>query len=338
VAGALASPLAAALADHAEQPWREAALVLDADEHALTAAVVVARDGWAQLADVRFAPQLGRQAWKARLLAAAADRCIRQSRRDPRDSAPAEQALYEQLDAALEAARDGRVAELVIETPHWYQNLLLRPEELVTVCAPVVRQAREMVAALLSELDVGAVLLTASAARLPGLPAALEARSRKGSGRGEVRVLAADAPARGAHGLAAAACRGEVPAGHLEAAPLPPPLPADAGPARVQFEGRDYVLRGRPVLIGHDPGCDLVFDKAVYPMVAARHADVLYDGQAYLLRDRGSRALWVNGRPVVQRLPLHPGDWIRVGCSGPVLRFLGRPIVLAGRSRSAVGD
>jgi hypothetical protein len=348
VAGAVASPLAAALAAHAEQPWREAALVLDADEHALTAAVVVAQEGWARAAHVRSLPQLGRQVWKERLLAAVADRCIRQSRRDPRDSAQAEQALYEQLVSAVEAARDGRVAELVIETPHWYQNVLLRPEELAAFCAPLVRQALDVLAALRSETGLrgglGPVLVTASAARMPGLLAALEDRPRGASGppgaggpdRSMVQVLSAEAPARAAHALAAAACRGEVPAGHLEAAPLPPPRPADAGPARLHFRGQDHVLRGRPFLLGHHPTCDLVFDSARYPVVAARHCEVAYEGRTYVIRDWGSQAVWVNGRPVVQQLPLQPGDWIRLGCSGPVLRFMGRPIALAGSPRPAV--
>jgi pSer/pThr/pTyr-binding forkhead associated (FHA) protein len=152
-----------------------------------------------------------------------------------------------------------------------------------------------------------------------------------------VQVLPAEAPARAAHGLAAAACRGDVPAGPLEAAPLPPPQPVDAGPARLHFHGHEHVLRGRPFLLGHHPTCDLVLDAALYPAVAARHCEVVYEGRAYVLRDRGSQAVWVNGRPVVQQLPLHPGDWIRLGIDGPLLRFMGQPIALAGNPRTAVG-
>src|SRR5437763_733306 len=79
----------------------------------------------------RSLPRLNLQAWKTRLLDAVADRCVRHSRRDPRDSAPSEQMLYEQLDGALDACRQGRSVELVIEAAHWYQNVILGPEEAV---------------------------------------------------------------------------------------------------------------------------------------------------------------------------------------------------------------
>src|SRR5436305_841609 len=80
---------AAALAGHADQPWSNLALVVDVDDHALTWGAVAAEEGWARLVDFRAAPQLGLRAWKDRLLDAIADRCVRQSRRDPRDSAVA---------------------------------------------------------------------------------------------------------------------------------------------------------------------------------------------------------------------------------------------------------
>jgi pSer/pThr/pTyr-binding forkhead associated (FHA) protein len=345
VAGALLAPLAGALAAHTEQPAIGPVLVVDADGYALTATIVVPEDGWARLAEIRYAPHLGWQAWKECLLTAVADRCVRQSRRDPRDSALAEQALYDQLDATVEAARVGRLAELVVETPTWYQNLILRPDEVTGFCAPLLRQTLEVLAAVRSAAGSVAAaapaLLTASAARLPGLAAALDDRSQGVEGslddasqRRGVQVLPVEALARAAHEVAAAFCRGEVPAGALDAVPLPPPQPVDAGPARLHFHGHDYVLRGRPFLLGHHPTCDLVFNAERYPAVAARHCEILYRDRSYVLRDRG-QAAWVNGRPVVGEAPLRPGDWVRLGPDGPLLRFLGRPIALADDPRSA---
>ena len=49
--------------------------------------------------------------------------------------------VTEQLDDALEAARQGRIVELFIQTTNWYQNLLARPEEMVTFCQRLVSQA-----------------------------------------------------------------------------------------------------------------------------------------------------------------------------------------------------
>ena len=64
--------------------------------------------------------------------------------------------------------------------------------------------------------------------------------------------------------------RGELARGAVDVAPLPPPLPADAGPARLQFRNQDYPLRGRPFLLGRQPDCDLVFDSDQYPTVSGR--------------------------------------------------------------------
>src|SRR5205814_1243610 len=118
------------------------------------------------------------RAWKERLLDVAADRCIRQSRRDPRDSAPVEQALFDQLDSALESCRQGQLAELVIQAETWFQNLLFCPDEFIACCAPLVDRTRRAVVELVDALDLAGppavVLMTAAAGRLPGLPTALE--------------------------------------------------------------------------------------------------------------------------------------------------------------------
>jgi hypothetical protein len=348
--GLVAAPLAAALAGHADQPWSNLALVVDVDDHALTWGAVAAEEGWARLVDYRAASQLGLRAWKDRLLDAIADRCVRQSRRDPRDSAVAEQSLHDQLDGVLEAGWQGRQAELAVETPHWYQNLILRPDDLAAWSAPLLRQALPLAeafrTAVCRDREVGAVLLTAAAARLPGLLDALEERVNgpavvggafgvEGEGPGRVRVLAASATAAAAHELAGRVCRGELPAGPLDVAPLPAPRPADAGAARLHFRGRDYPLRGRSFVLGHHSSCDLVLDDELYPTVAARHCEIICDPRGFVLHDHSQHGTSVNDRPVIQQLPLHAGDWIRLGPRGPVLRFLGRAPVPAGSQRPA---
>ena len=55
-------------------------------------------------------PRLAVKAWKDKLLDAVSDRCVRLCRRDPRDSAEAEQSLFEQLDDSLD--RYANVARL----------------------------------------------------------------------------------------------------------------------------------------------------------------------------------------------------------------------------------
>jgi len=261
VLASLTTPLAVALTAYADQGWFGPALVLDADDYALTWSRVTVVGGEARALDVHVLPHLGLRAWRERLINAVADRCVRQSRRDPRDSAAAEQALYEQLDPALEACRQGRPADLFVHLTGWYQNLTLRPEELASVCAPLARPAVDAMRGLLSvtasAAPPGAVLVTAAAGRLPGLTvlleeslgdlAVIEEDNTAGDDfgitlfdenetlRSGVGVLAADAATRAAHALAGRWLRGDVPGGHLEAAPLPPPEPLDAGPGRLHF-------------------------------------------------------------------------------------------------------
>src|SRR5207245_2221920 len=92
----------------------------------------------ARLLHTQALPRLGLRAWKERLLNAVADRCVRQSRRDPRDSAEAEQGLYEQLDEAMENARLGQPIELTIQSAHWFQGLTLRDADLLGACAALL--------------------------------------------------------------------------------------------------------------------------------------------------------------------------------------------------------
>jgi hypothetical protein len=157
---------------------------------------------------------------------------------------------------------------------------------------------------------------------LPGLREALLARVGE---QATVLVLAPDAPARAAHDLANHFRLGEREPAHLgAAAPLPGPQPVEAGFARLHFRGQDYLLGARPFTLGRQPSCDLVFDSSAYPGVSARHCEIVFDRRTYVLRDRSRNGTLVNDRLVNQQVALHPGDWIRLGPNGPLLRFLGQ--------------
>lgn len=347
----LSAPLAAALAAWTEAGWTGPALVLDADEHALTVTLVTASDRQMQAGGTLPLPQLGLRTWRERVLGALADRCVRQSRRDPRDSADAEQGLFDQLDHVLDTCRRGQVAEVIVQMAHWGQNLLVRPDELSTACAPFVRQALAAVHSLRALLPLEApapvVLLTDAAARLPGLVPALEEaigiepvsppgrighedfsesllEEEEREKRRGVNVLPSDAPARAAWELAGRLARGDVSAGALGVVPLPPPGSVESGPARLHFCGQDYVLSGHSFVLGRQADCDLVFDSAAYPTVSGRHCEIVCERRTYILRDRSRNGTLVNERPVVHEIQLRGGDWIRLGPGGPLIRFLGR--------------
>jgi hypothetical protein len=349
VLGSVVAPLAAALAACGEQPWSRPALVVDADEHALTLAVVSLEAEQARVLTAHALPQLGLRVWKGRLLDAAADSCIRHSRRDPRDSAAAEQALYEQLDAAMDACRQGPLVEFLIQTAHWYQNLMLRSEEVVAFCSRLASQARESARAVFAAVSAGtpsAIILTEAAGRLPGLVAALEGEVADpplevfdeppedfgenlllphGSDPRSVIVLGPDAVARTAQQLASNFLRGDLPRGHLDTVvPLLVAHSDAAGPARLHFRGRDYLLGRSVFVLGRQSGCDLVVDGTLHPDVAPRHCELAPERRSYVLRDRSRAGTLVNDRPVRQQVILRPGDWIRLGPDGPLIRFLGQ--------------
>ena len=350
--GTLPAPLAAVLAVYGDEAgWPDpetSTLVVDADGHALTWSVL-RRDGEElRLAHVQASPHLGRAVWLRKLMDGVAHRCVRHSRRDPRESPDTDQALYEQLSRLLDGPAPA-VTQIRLQGTGWYHHLSLPREDLTSLAAAVLRQAvAELDATLTTMAQLGkpaAAVLTASAAGLPGLAAAVEARlgailpSPHGDGddlgdllvsapnRGGVQVLAGDALARAAHALAVRIHKGEASSAHPEGIALPAasaaPPRVDPGPARLSFRGRDHVLAGSTFTLGRDPSCDLVFESELYPHVSAKHAEILFDRRAYVLCDRSRHGTFINDRPVTQSA-LHSGDWIRLGPQGPLLRFLGR--------------
>jgi hypothetical protein len=198
-------------------------VVLDADEFALSAAVVgVDRENARLLASAGW-PRAGIKAWKDKLLDAVADRCVRLCRRDPRDSADAEQALYEQLDDALDRARAGQRVNLTVRTDRWYQDLVQQPDDFDGYCARLAATAaenvRELIAGAGLPVPPRAVWLTHAAGRLPGLLRAVHQGTPEGT---LVEVLPPGAVAQAAAGLVARWVTGELPRTHLTVLGLPP--------------------------------------------------------------------------------------------------------------------
>ncbi|MHB1424057.1 MAG: FHA domain-containing protein [Gemmataceae bacterium] len=357
--GSVPSPLAVALAAHEHLPWSGQAVIVDVDGHALTFSTVAVRNDLVRVLHVHAIPRLSRNVWLCRLLDRAAVRCIHLSRRDPRESAETEQALFDRLAAVLDTEGSQDSVEMVLQTPHWYQHLQFAPVELSALCAPLVQQTLAEMQQFLADITppgaggdkrgVGAVLLTGAAARLPGLAAAVDELilrpdaappfEEESADFGEdlidenmlsarVHVLDDDAVARAAFDLALRQHRGELPRGHLDCATLPgssADAAGDRGPARLHYRGEDHVLSAPVFALGRDPACQLVFEGELYPTVSARHCEIVLTRGAYLLRDRSRHGTLVNDCLVTQPAVLHSGDWIRLGSDGPLLRFLGQP-------------
>lgn len=357
VLGSLPTVLAAALAGHVEQFWTRSVLVIDVDDHALTLGWVKALADKAHLIDSRSFTQLSLRHWKERLLDALAELCVHQHRRDPRDAPHAEQSLYDQLEPLTDAAMNHQAIQLGVQGQQWFKHLLVHPEQPAQYCAALARQAAHEAEHLLvcwpaSELP-RCILLTHQAGRLPGLVEALRALVMPSASAetklpssetnyhdedfGEdlllaepdepigIFVLPAEGPARAAHGLADLFRRGALPVGHLETiVPLPATPAADAGPPRLHVSGLDFLLHGSPCTLGSQFGCQVHFERNEHPEVAARHCEITLDANGYTLHNRCREGTLVNDHVVVGALVLQPGDRIRLGPRGPLVRIFGR--------------
>jgi len=223
LAGSVTLPLAAARAAYAQSPWCGLALMLDADLHALTWTAVAADEPDAphQVRAVtrQTVPQLSLNAWKERVLDGVADRCIRQSRRDPRESAAAEQGIWDQLDMAFDSATRGQTVELVIRSAHWCQNLMLPPADLAVFCKRQLHRVLQTMNDLLGTVQADGppalLLVTAAAARLPGLLDCLEENT---GAHTTLTVLSADQVLKAAHELACQWLAQAAPCGHHDVA------------------------------------------------------------------------------------------------------------------------
>jgi hypothetical protein len=211
-----------------------AVLVIDADEYATSAALVSVDPERVRLSGSAVWPRLGLKVWKDRLLDAVSDRCVRLCRRDPRDSAEAEQALFEQLDEALDRTRAGQRISLCVRTAHWFQDVIQQPEEFDAHCAALARLAgdsiRDFVAGIGLAEPPRAVWLTDAAGRLPGLVRAVHAHAAGGTA---VAVLPPHAVAAAAAALVPRWLAGELPRAHLDAlVPLAPAVDTRPAPGK----------------------------------------------------------------------------------------------------------
>jgi hypothetical protein len=192
--------------------------VVDADEYAVSATIIVVDRDRVRLLALGCWPRFAVKLWKDRLLDAVSDRCVRLCRRDPRDSAEAEQALFEQLDDALDRVQAGQRVNLTVRTDHWFQDVVQQPEEFEAHCANLARGAGESLRELVENAGLAvppfAVWLTHDAGRLPGLARAVHQNTPEGTA---VEVLSRNAIAEAAAALAPRWLAAELPRAHLDA-------------------------------------------------------------------------------------------------------------------------
>lgn len=194
-----------------------AVVVIDADEFAVSAVLITVEFDVVRVVGSAVWPRLAVKAWKDRLLDAISDRCVRLCRRDPRDSADAEQALFEQLDEALDRARAGQRIGLTVRTAHWFQDVVQQPEEFEAHCAALTRLAGDSVRDFVNGIGLAepprAVWLTDAAGRLPGFVRAVHANTPEGTA---VEILPPNAVALATAALVPRWLAGDLPRAHLD--------------------------------------------------------------------------------------------------------------------------
>ncbi|HEV3440703.1 MAG TPA: hypothetical protein VG122_25330 [Gemmata sp.] len=212
-------------------------VVVDVDEYALSAVVVAVERDRVRLVTAACWPRFSQKAWKDRLIDAVADRCVRLCRRDPRDSADAEQSLFEQLDEALDRARAGQRISLTVRTAHWFQDVILQPDEFAGLCT-LAKGAAEAIRDMLGEIGLPVppreVWLTHEANRLPGLHPTIHANSHEGTA---IEILPRRAVAHAAAVLVSRWLSAELPRAHLDST-IPLPASRSELPAEKPKTGR----------------------------------------------------------------------------------------------------
>ncbi len=176
IVAAIPSPVALAVAARGED--EDLALVtVEVDTHGLALGYVEAGENGVRMADQHLATRLSANAWWDAMLNGIAETCIRQNRRDFRDSGAAEQGVFGQLDDVISAASRDELIEVVIRTKQWCQNLILRPEQINAMCEPLAVRAAQVLAEWLPDRARGRpcrAIVSDEVARWPGLKGAIQ--------------------------------------------------------------------------------------------------------------------------------------------------------------------
>ncbi len=192
-------------------------LFVDVDEFALSGTLLQVGPADVRILGSGFWPQVSLRLWKNRLLDGMADHCVRICRRDPRDSAQAEQGMYDQLDTLLEQTRTGQRATMQIRGEHWFQDLAHAAEQVEAYCTGLVKLAAEGLQQLLLSSAIKsppqAVWLSHAAGRLPGLAAKIYKHSPEQT---SVSILPQNAAAEAVAAILPRWLQGTLPKLHLD--------------------------------------------------------------------------------------------------------------------------
>ena len=259
---------------------------------------------------------------------------VRQSRFDPLHDAATEQALFDRLPAGLATlAKDGRAA-LSLPAAGREAAVELRREEAEEWTAAYASELSQQLSLLKRAGEPTTVLVSAHAARLPGLIERIAAIRGvevvllpvQAAAAGALRERAAVRSSGGAVRFVTRLPRPEAPEGTVGGdAILVPPRPAAepvAGPGRrpthvlLGCEARAITLE--PLVLGTAPpeGARALRLSGDTAGVSRAHCRLFESGGAVVLEDLSTWGTFVNGERVPGRAVVAAGDRIRVGSPG----------------------
>ncbi len=272
--------------------------------------------------------ELGQRAMQDAWMRGFAARMVRETRFDPLHAASSEQALFDALPGWLETLTRGEsVRQAAIAGSAGAHVIAFRPDDAAHDAAAAYARMNARLHAHGAGKDRHALLLSASAARLPGLVDALA------DFRDSTLFLAA--PGRAARTALSCTPLEEQLAPHrlLRSMPHRPDetwLPARApvadvdapAPTHVVYAGRAVPISAEPLLIGTEPRLPRSLRVEKTPGVSREHCTLSTDfGHAFVL-DHSRFGSFVNGERIERRAPVRVGDTLRLGNPGLELSFL----------------
>lgn len=292
--------------------------------------------GRAQRQRVLIVPELAQRALYDAWSKAFAARMVQETRFDPLHTASSEQALFDALPRWLGVLmHEDRIEAASIEAGGVRYAIEYRATHAAADAAPNFRAMAAALHGLRRAREPAAILLTAGAARLPGLVAALDefqdcdvftAKSGQAAqaALGDVNLAAAGSTARALllslphnpyHSWlparpAAAHSEGS-PSGDLQAA------------THVVFAGRAMSLTSEPVVVGTAPvGARTLLIPASVAGVSRVHCSLSLQAGHAFVQDHSRHGSFLNDEFVENRAILKVGDRLRLGNPGTELTFV----------------
>ncbi len=279
---------------------------------------------------VAVLPELGLRPLLVALAKGFAARMVRETRFDPLHDAATDQALFDALPGWLEQlARTGLIAEAAIPAHGDRFAIEYRSAHAAADLAEPYRALLTKLHGLRPAQSSAALLLSATAARLPGLnevlgefaDAALYTANAGQAAQAALGLAASIQPDRRADALQLTLPHHPYEA-WLPARTALPPAPETCA-THVVFQGRALALASQPLPVGTAPaGPRTLCIPASVPGVSRRHCTLLLEGGQAFVVDHSRHGSFLNEERIASRALLRVGDRLRLGNPGVELGFV----------------